>query len=84
VCQLAWRSGSQRRRLDIPRCGVAAAAVPPSLRLARRTSRSEHYSGPASGVAGDRVTIWPAGAIGAQRRERSAGQFVKELVHAQA
>ena len=35
------------------------------------------FSGPASGVAGGRVTIWSAGAINAPGREASASQFVK-------
>ena len=55
-----------------------AAAVTPTEGAAAEPDRAlQMLSGPASGLAGDRVTIWRADAIDAKRRKRSAGQFVK-------
>ena len=48
------------------------------LKIIDFASRREP-GGPASGVAGVRVTIWQAEARDAKRRVRSDGQFVKRL-----
>jgi len=68
MCQLAWRSGCSEADRTFTSSGGSAADVTPSDpkvsdwrggRAVASTSGFDVFSGPASGVAGDRVTIWP-------------------------
>ena len=86
MCQLAWRSGCSAADRTTTSSGVSAAGVTPrerSGRLARRSSRCEHFgdpvfSGPAPGLAADRGgDLAGAAPSGAQRSDLQAGQFAK-------
>jgi len=87
MCQLAWRSGCSAADRTITSSGASAADVPPREpqasdwrggRAAASTSLHPDFSGPATGMAGDRGgDLAGAAPSGAQRSDLQAGQFAK-------
>jgi len=94
MCQLAWRSGCSAADRTITSSGGSAADVPPSAATgaavepliadfaAAQPLRAllciPAFSGPATGMAGDRGgDLAGAAPSGAQRSDLQAGQFAK-------
>ena len=87
MCQLAWRSGCSAADRTITSSGASATDVPPREpkasdwrggRAAASTSLHPDFSGPATGLAGDRGgDLAGAAPSGAQRSDLQAGQFAK-------
>lgn len=80
MCQLAWRSGCGEGAEPLELRRLRGRRDRQAQRLARRSSRSDHFkSGPASGLAGTRVAIWPVKRAAQTIR---TGQFAKQAVSA--
>jgi len=87
MCQLAWRSGCSAADRTLTSSGGSAADVPPREpqandwrggRAAASTSLHRDFSGPATGLAGDRGgDLAGAAPSEAQRSDLQAGQFAK-------
>ena len=84
MCQLAWRSGCSETDRTITSSGGSASDVPPSAATGaaveplRASVGIPAFSGPATGMAGDRGgDLAGAAPSGAQRSDLQAGQFAK-------